>query len=328
MKVQKINFGKDYVIAIIILVILLIVIIIIDNIKIKKIPTNINNTSQNDDIIVKYKYTNPIVPDGFRAVETSDASWEIEENGYIKGWNDGLVIEDEIGNQFVWIPYTDNAIFTDNQKEDEKLLLKYSGFYISRYEAGLPEKLRDLKDNISEKTNNIKGIPVSKRGVLPWNYINVYNAVYNAEHMYPEKNNIKTAFMDSTTIKLVYKFFLTDYTIEEINNSHANISSAKFIFTGYYSIDDGKNYNYGENIEKKGEMLLSTGASEQNKIKNIYDFVGNVSDAYITRIINSGYIYANIESDNYKMNYGDYYGKEPFYNPNSAKGFRIVLYQY
>ena len=52
----------------------------------------------------------------------------------------------------------------------------------------------------------------------------------------------------------------------------------------YYSIDDCKNYNYGENIEKVGNMILSTGASDRNKFKNIYDFWGNISEACVTKI--------------------------------------------
>lgn len=48
-------------------------------------------------------------------VETESASWELE-NGFPKGWNNGLVIEDEIGNQFVWIP---------NMKLTDEYLIKY-----------------------------------------------------------------------------------------------------------------------------------------------------------------------------------------------------------
>lgn len=52
------------------------------------------------------KYKNPIIPNGFKKVETDSASWEINTDGNPKDWNNGLVIEDEKGNQFVWVPCT------------------------------------------------------------------------------------------------------------------------------------------------------------------------------------------------------------------------------
>ncbi len=69
--------------------------------------SNINSTiekSAETELIEKYK--NPIIPEGFKKVETNSASWELDTEGNPKGWNNGLVIEDEKGNQFVWIPCT------------------------------------------------------------------------------------------------------------------------------------------------------------------------------------------------------------------------------
>ena len=46
-------------------------------------------------------YDNPVIPVGFKAVETPDASW----GPYLpSGWDNGLVIEDKKGNQFIWVP--------------------------------------------------------------------------------------------------------------------------------------------------------------------------------------------------------------------------------
>ena len=50
------------------------------------------------------KYNNPIVPNGFNKLETDVASWDIDESGVPKGWNNGLIIQDNIGNEFVWVP--------------------------------------------------------------------------------------------------------------------------------------------------------------------------------------------------------------------------------
>ena len=69
------------------------------------IPQNVYEVYGNR-LSKKSSYNNPIVPEGFKKIETDTASWELE-NGIPKGWNSGLVIEDEIGNQFVWVPISD-----------------------------------------------------------------------------------------------------------------------------------------------------------------------------------------------------------------------------
>ena len=60
------------------------------------------NYKQKD--INKYSFKNPVIPDGFFAVDTEQAKWERNKDGTVKDWNRGLVIEDSIGNQFIWIP--------------------------------------------------------------------------------------------------------------------------------------------------------------------------------------------------------------------------------
>ena len=263
--------------------------------------------------------TNPVIPVGFHKVETDTASWEIAEDGTIKGWNDGLVIEDDMGNQFVWIPYDSN---TKGYKTTKEQIYKYSGFYISRYEAGLPDELSYLKNNISEKTNNIKGVPVSKKGAIVWNYIGVNNAYYNAQNMYPENPYFSTEMLDTESEMRVSSFI----TIKDYNTDVYNIERKKFYFSGYYSLDNGKNYEYVENMEKNGQMLLSAGASDECKKKNIYDFYGNLADTHITSISKYGYKYAVSRGDSYRMNNEDYYKDTGFYHPRDYQGFRIALY--
>ena len=108
---------------------------------------------------------------------------------YVTGNSDtGAVIEDEDGNQFVWVPVPDynsyyrqlflnNGETTSNKKdvaatleeynlrdinayneEFDDSIRNYKGFYIARYEAG-------------KETKNNKSKAVSKAGVLPWTQI-------------------------------------------------------------------------------------------------------------------------------------------------------------
>lgn len=50
--------------------------------------------------------TNPMIPAGFKPINTEKAKWK-DENGNIvvaENVNNGMVIADEEGNQYVWIP--------------------------------------------------------------------------------------------------------------------------------------------------------------------------------------------------------------------------------
>ena len=108
-----------------IILIVTIAVIVFGVIKIKKIKTN-SNQNNNDLIVTQtttdnddkknsentednngYDYRNPVIPKGFRSIETELASWKLDEDGNPIGWDKGLVIEDDIGNQFVWIPVKD-----------------------------------------------------------------------------------------------------------------------------------------------------------------------------------------------------------------------------
>jgi hypothetical protein len=131
------------------------------------------------------KYNNPIIPIGFKAVNTEDASW----NDVSTSWNNGLVIEDEIGNQFVWVPvdgtnvvykrnYTDRTegTYVDHNlpsgvTSENSQITKYQGFYVARYELG--------KD-ISKGTLVVKGYQTEGNN-LTGCYAGGTALVYNSE---------------------------------------------------------------------------------------------------------------------------------------------------
>jgi len=111
---------------------------------------------------------------------------------YKEGTKDtGLVIQDEKGNEFVWVPATESTYrkdtsFPGNRPTGDDTLpngitdetadvKKYGGFYIGRYEAGIPE-------GDTSPSNKI-GIPVSKKDATVWTNINYTNSKASAESM-------------------------------------------------------------------------------------------------------------------------------------------------
>ena len=132
---------------------------------------SIANENDNNNLITPVStYNSPIVPNGFKKVETDFASWKTE-NGIPKGWNKGLVIEDENRNQFVWVPVNVDNINAkdtyhegelDTNTQEDLQILKYEGFYIGRYEAGLPKEIVEENQKFSVDTNNVKGDQMGK----------------------------------------------------------------------------------------------------------------------------------------------------------------------
>ena len=225
-------------------------------------------------------YDNPIIPNGFRKVETDNASWKVDENQKITGWNNGLVIEDEIGNQFVWIPVADkykDKEYIVSDDEEEIQLFKYGGFYISRYEAGVPEQLQGQLNNISSETNDIKGIPVSKKNIRPWNYISYNNADESAKLMYNSKY-VKSELMSINKSKIIVEWLENSgYNISD-SSSWGNFSNSVYNFSGLYSSDTGNSYQIASNKLKNDNMIMGTGITDRNMSNNIYDFAGNLRE--------------------------------------------------
>ncbi len=121
----------------------------------------------------KYAYNNPVIPKGFIPLETKEASWLTDKEGLPIGWNNGLVIMDESGNEFVWVPciinesdssgevikygcYAQDDKFTNYQVDINSLqdiqkyipvenefsqIEKYQGFYVGRYETAMSENI-------------------------------------------------------------------------------------------------------------------------------------------------------------------------------------------
>lgn len=144
----------------------------------------------------------------------------------VQGWNDGLVIEDGEGNQFVWVPVdgtnvkyekwlgNKNYQITEiSQVSDDTLpngidendqITKYGGFYIGRYEAGIPKSMTEAINTASKDARNVSGIPIVAKNQVPWDFIDYTTSKTNAENMYTGSNlksGLLTGKMWDTTMK-------------------------------------------------------------------------------------------------------------------------------
>ena len=221
--------------------------------KINLIPTVATEHSGN--------YAQPPIPEGWEHVEGE--------------WNNGFVIEDFKGNQFVWVPvgfldangtldgtnfsekfgrrnYKDDEFSDDkfNEKLEEELhkqwesVQKYGGFYISRY-------------NISRSE---AGEAKSVQGAMPWININWYDA-----------KEVAKTFGDGVSVKSHLPFGAEyDSVLEWFIKSNARtIEEIECDSTAW-----GNFYNT-INAPMK---VVNTGTCEEWSTNNICDLAGNVDE--------------------------------------------------
>ena len=187
----------------------------------------------------------PYVPEGFEHVEG-----EVD---------DGFVIQDKYNNQYVWIP-VESGILTRTTVSDSEYeetseyatglinsVAKNYGFYISRFEAS------------AYQGNGVK-FAASLENQVPWT---------NVSYKEAEEAAINTASV------LQYP----EDIVTAVTSSHAWDTTLSWIDQSVQSYSSNISYgNYSGTI-------LSTGATESDKIKNICDLAGNVRE-WTTEIYN------------------------------------------
>ena len=294
------------------------------NKQFEEITGMLDNTNGTENAKVgsgKFSYDNPVIPVGFRT-SNEGASWSLSADGtYVTGWNEGLVIQDGSGNQFVWVPVDgtnvtynyhynvgsqgdinlEQSLPTGITSEDTQIAT-YEGFYIARYEAGIPETLTSAIPTASLTARSVSGIPVSKKNQVPWNYISWSKAKENAQNMYKLSNTnnhvqstLVTDRMWETTMQwLANEPLNLDVTSD--SKSWGIYNNAAVTGITEYSTNDGASWilktdNNAKETNKS--WLLKTGNTDYTKRKNIYDLAGNLwewtnakynsTSAYVTR---------------------------------------------
>ena len=244
---------------------------------------------------------------------------------YKEGTKDtGLVIQDEKGNEFVWVPATESTYVKDTSfpgrtpTDDDTLpngitdetadVVKYGGFYIGRYEAGIPEG--------DTSPSNETGIPVSKKGATVWTYIDYTNSKARAESMISNEY-VQTGLLTGKA---------WDTTCHWIEDSLSSINKSA-------SLRDSRYYgNYRNSLAPANEnsgTIRTVGFSENWKTKNIYDLAGNVWEWTSEKDYSSYFIFRGGSCNGDGSDSGSPVS-DRYYNSASCTsdyiGFRLRLY--
>ena len=232
----------------------------------------LNKPFENDTTITDDLDNEVRIPAGFKIA--SDSATLVE---------DGIVIEDEDGNQFVWIPAKTEAEggatinlstggtanvaykrtdfgkqngsysdYSETMPTDEiESVNANGGYYIGRYEAG---------DGSSTefRTSATEGTVVIKKNQIPYNWITRANAESKATEMatVQEYTTATTKLVSSYAWDTVLDF------IQKANSDNEHSDYATSSPEGNYS-----NTNYGNGLIRTGQTTA---------VSNIYDMGGNL----------------------------------------------------
>lgn len=224
------------------------------------------------------------------------------------------------------------------------------GFYIGRYEAGT-NKLRGSGSAIQDATaisvTDGYGNPLSQKDKYPFNYVTAGQAYNLAKLVSKGITDYTTSTMFGLQWDLVYKFMeeTGSKTYDEIKKNSkdwANCSDSEFYVTSSNAkhstinfSDRFKNNPTWNSIDKGDKKNLNsiemytTGASSQNSILNVYDFMGNMGEYTL--------MHHNQTQNRWPVHIrGRYFiGKgNEYYSDKSTKsteymfnGFRVTLFQ-
>ena len=242
----------------------------------KSIPTKTLEEAKVDFVKEKTKVEfsdgNVIIPEGFKIADVPASKVQ-----------NGVVIEDKDGNQFVWVPvdtiadykrtaYANQNIssFSETLPEDEKTSVeRYKGFYIGRYEAGDKESTGTTKATFRTSSGADNAVTI-KADQVPYNFVTRTQAVSLAEGFatkqgYKAKTKLVSSYAWDTTIAFIEK---------TVNNYGSSSSQGNYSNTSVTYKDITDESKPEKTKAKNSSLLVATG--QTTPVCNIYDMGGNL----------------------------------------------------
>jgi len=304
-----------------------------------------------------YSYKNPVIPQGFKAVDEGSATWTYKDETQteVTGWNEGLVIQDTIGNEFVWVPvegtnvpyakwctigssYSECSDDTSAIPVTENTQINtYHGFYVARYEAGL---ITETLEQNSDINNNINSTAVSKPGTKIWNYIDYNNANTVAQAMINNSatyGTTKSGLITGTQWDTIMSWYQNSNIKVDTTQDWGTYRSLTYSGNGKYfkytnsgadaSWSEGAFTRTGNSTHPSYPYYFHASGLNDNGIKkniadlggNVYEWTAEIYSSY--RVLRGGG--ANGGTAGFPASYRNYGSTG---STSYSLGFRVVLY--
>ena len=258
---------------------------------------------------------NPTIPEGYKPVNVGTAKWpEIGTAPEVTSVNEGLVIEDKSGNQFVWIPVetpvsdteangtTNKAMAVKVGENYRGLLYDFNDDNTSTVKSGCITTTNDYREPTLVSSDSSNGVTdlqseynkmiesVSKYyGFYIGRYelgLDTENANAPTSQKEDGENGVETADAGSSSLKNWYGL----YTKCKEYAPEGETKSVVSTMTWGSQYDAMMNWMQANDVKvnKTGNMntATTTGTSETDLLKNIYDLYGChlewTSEAYST----------------------------------------------
>ena len=290
------------------------------------------NTGSGNNFVTKntevtYPGGNVWIPEGFRISKDSASTVQ-----------NGVVIEDKDGNQFVWVPvatladykrrtwYTGNGSFSDYSEalpEDERASVDaYKGFYIGRYEAGDKESTGTTKATFRTSSSDTSNSVTIKADQVPYSCVTRTQAVSLAEGFatkqgYKAKTKLVSSYAWDTTIAFIEK---------TVNNYGSSSSQGNYSNTSVTYKDITDESKPEKTKAENSSLLVATG--QTTPVCNIYDMGGNVFEWTTESYSITNFPYAR-RGGSYLSSFADSpAGRrlDGFDDANANFGFRLTLF--
>ena len=174
----------------------------------------------------------------------------------------------------------------------------YGGFYIARFEAGVPSEAKEFyassngdKYETSGKKNTDQYIPVSKKNNQCWNYISQVNAKTVSANMYKDSKVVTSQLVDSYAWDTVVQWMVKNDSYTGIgldssnwgnyyNNDKIDLSNALYAAHRYGSRKNTSVNDYWTNATKyiKGPIKSGAEAVTASTGPSKYEFAASTYD--------------------------------------------------
>ena len=202
--------------------------------------------------------------------------------------------------------FADETAYNNLKNSMLKSVYENGGFYVGRYEAGIAENRTSNTEKNSDEKYTIEGMPtpVTKADAYPYTYVtrtqaqnlasNVNSGTKTSSLMFGVQWDLVLAFMSKDTAKITSTDVLTknSTTIGNYYNSTFQLSqTGKYATMSGWAVSstwnpstkstadfvDSSRNKIAQSSDGNG-IFVTTGTSEKNKVMNIYDVAGNVSE--------------------------------------------------